>query len=283
MSFEFDFTKEHAHEILHNNPNADDWYDALVAILPKYEITTPLRVAAFMAQCGHESASFTVLRENLNYRAVSLRKVFGKYFPTDALAEQYAKQPERIANRVYANRMSNGDEASGDGWKFRGRGLIQLTGRHNYTAFAESVGMTLDETIAYLETFEGAVESACWYWTTNNLNKWCDAGDMLTLTKRINGGTIGLEDRIKHYTRALEILGGHAPTHDVSVARPEHAETLRKGSKGPLVKKMQEALGIGADGDFGPGTEAALKRWQANNGLTPDGVAGPRTLGKLFG
>jgi putative chitinase len=282
MSFEFDFTKEITHELLHNNPHADDWHEALVAILPKYDITTPLRVAAFMAQCGHESASFTALRENLNYRAVSLRKVFGKYFPTDALAEQYAKQPERIANRVYANRMDNGDEASGDGWKFRGRGLIQLTGRHNYTKFAESVDMTLDEAIAYLETFEGAVAGACWYWSANNLNKWCDAGDMLTLTKRINGGTIGLEDRIKHYNRALEILGGHAPSVDVN-APTDRMETLRKGSKGPLVKKMQEALGIGADGDFGPGTERALMAWQANNGLTPDGVAGPRTLGKLFG
>jgi len=116
-------------------------------------------------------------------------------------------EPERIANRVYANRMGNGDEASGDGWRYCGRGLIQLTGKDNYTFFAASLDIPVEEASEYLQTFEGAVQSACFFWEQNNLNKWADAGDILTLTKRINGGTIGLEDRIKHYEHALHIFG----------------------------------------------------------------------------
>jgi putative chitinase len=149
------------------------------------------------------------LKENLNYKWASLRKVFPKYFPTDELAQAYEKQPQRIANRIYGSRMGNGDEASGDGFRYCGRGLIQLTGRNNYDAFAESIETPVEEIPAYLETFEGAVQSACWFWETNNLNQFADADDIKTMTRRINGGFIGLEDRIKHYEHAKHVFGGH--------------------------------------------------------------------------
>lgn len=210
MSFTFEFKKQHLAEMISGNPYLDQWFDALNEILPEYEINTPKRVAAFIAQCAHESGGFRALKENLNYRAETLRKIFPKYFPTDDIARQYAGMPnkqEAIANRVYANRMGNGDEASGDGFRYCGRGLIQLTGKENYTWFAASLEIPVEEAAEYLQTFEGAVQSACWFWETNNLNQWADKGDILTLTKRINGGTIGLEDRIKHYNHALHVLG----------------------------------------------------------------------------
>lgn len=203
-------TQEQLKQLLPKNPYIEHWHGALEQLLPDYEINTPQRIAAFIAQCAHESASFTALVENLNYRWQSLRKVFPKYFPNDAIAQDYASRPnkqEAIANRIYASRMGNGDEASGDGFRFRGRGLIQLTGRHNYTWFAASLEISPEEASEYLTTFEGAAQSACWFWETNKLNQWADKGDILTLTKRINGGTIGLDDRIKHYEHALHVLG----------------------------------------------------------------------------
>jgi putative chitinase len=204
MSFTFDFTEDKfAQLISHNTP---EWYQALVNNLPQYDIHTPERVAAFIAQCAHESGGFKRLKENLNYKWESLRRVFPKYFPTDDVAQEYAHKPEQIANRIYGSRMGNGDESSGDGFRYCGRGLIQLTGRNNYTKFAESMGMAVEEVPALLETYDGAVKSACWFWSSNNLNQWADASDILTLTKRINGGTIGLEDRIKHYNHAMEVL-----------------------------------------------------------------------------
>ena len=209
MSFTFDFKKEQLKEMIPKNPYVDQWFEALSEILPEYEITTPQRVAAFLAQCAHESGGFVFLKENLNYKAASLRRVFPKYFPDDAIAAQYAGKGEMIANRVYANRMGNGDEASGDGWRYCGRGLIQLTGKNNYTFFAASLDIPVEEASEYLQTFEGAVQSACFFWEQNKLNQWADAGDILTLTKRINGGTIGLEDRQKHYNHALHIFGAH--------------------------------------------------------------------------
>jgi putative chitinase len=202
----FTFTKEQLSSVIGNNADMDGWYDALSSVLPTYEIDSPQRVAAFIAQCTHESGGFKRLKENLNYKWESLRRVFPKYFPTDELAQEYAHKQEQIANRVYGGRMGNGDESSGDGFRYCGRGLIQLTGRNNYTKFAESIGVTVEEVPALLETFEGAVKSACWFWQTNKLNQYADAGDILTMTKRINGGTIGLEDRIKHYNHALEVF-----------------------------------------------------------------------------
>ena len=196
-------------QLLPGNPYLDHWYHALEQALPDYDINTPPRVAAFIAQCAHESGGFRALKENLNYRAVTLRKVFPKYFPNDEIAAQYAGKPEMIANRVYGGRMGNGDEASGDGFRYCGRGLIQLTGKNNYQNFADSIETPVEDVPEYLATFEGAVQSACWFWEANNLNQWADAGDILTLTKRINGGTIGLEDRKKHYEHALHVLGAH--------------------------------------------------------------------------
>ena len=205
-----ELTKQQLKELLPKNPYIDQWHKALSQLLPDYEINTPQRIAAFVAQCAHESGGFMVLKENLNYKAASLRKLFSKYFPNDELAQQYASKPnkqEAIANKIYASRMGNGPEESGDGYKFCGRGLIQLTGRDNYTFFAGSLDISVEDASEYLQTFEGAAQSACWFWETNNLNQWADKGVIVTLTKRINGGTIGLEDRIKHYEHALHVLG----------------------------------------------------------------------------
>jgi putative chitinase len=187
--------------------HADHWIEAFDQLLPDYEINTPKRIAAFIAQCAHESGGFRFLKENLNYKAESLMKTFPKYFSDKDTANAYAKQPVKIANRVYASRMGNGDEASGDGYKYCGRGLIQLTGKTNYDWFAASLEISASEASEYLETFEGAAQSACWFWENNNLNVEADAGDIKKMTKKINGGYIGLDDRIKHYEHALHILG----------------------------------------------------------------------------
>ena len=189
--------------------HADHWIEAFDQLLPDYEINTPKRVAAFIAQCAHESGNFRFLKENLNYKAESLMKTFPKYFSDRDTANAYAKQPVKIANRVYASRMGNGDEASGDGYKYCGRGLIQLTGKTNYDWFAASLEISSTEASEYLETFEGAAQSACWFWESNNLNVEADAGDIKKMTKKINGGYIGLDDRIKHYEHALHVLGAH--------------------------------------------------------------------------
>lgn len=208
--FKFDFTLAKFKECVGGNPpHAEHWYNALCQILPDYDIDTAERMAAFLAQTAHESGGYRAIKENLNYRAVTLRKVFPRYFPTDELAAQYANKPEQIANKVYGNRMGNGPEESGDGFRYCGRGLIQLTGKDNYTRYAQSLEISVEEASEHLLTFEGCVQSAAWFWEANNLNRWADTGDILTLTKRINGGTIGLEDRIKHYNHALHVLGAH--------------------------------------------------------------------------
>lgn len=274
-------TKEKIIHILHGNADAAAWADAAMEILPKYEINTPNRIAGFFAQCGHESMNFTALSENLNYRAETLEKLFSKYFSKAGRnAADYAKQPEKIANVIYANRMGNGDTASGEGYLFRGRGVIQLTGKDNYSAFASSIKMSLPDVIEYVQTKKGALESACWYWNSRKLNMACDEGDIVKMTKLVNGGTIGLEDRRKHYEQALAVLGGSVP------APITHAEAipgvLKKGSTGENVKRLQAELGLEDDGVFGPGTEAAVKKWQAANGLAADGIVGPKTLAKLL-
>jgi putative chitinase len=202
-------TKEQLRELLPRNPYIDHWHRALSQLLPDYDINTPQRIAAFIAQCAHESGGFVFLTENLNYKAESLVKVFPKYFKDMTTARLYEKKPEKIANRIYADRMGNGNEASGDGFRYRGRGLIQLTGKTNYTWFAASLEISAEEAAEYMQTFEGAAQSACWFWETNKINQWADTGDILTMTKRINGGTIGLEDRKKHYQHALHVMGGH--------------------------------------------------------------------------
>jgi len=155
-----------------------DWCDVLNVLMPKYGIDSPQRIAAFIAQCSHESGHFEKLIENLNYSAKGLVMTWPKRFTTPELANKYARQPEMIANFVYANRLGNGDESSGDGWKYRGRGLIQLTGKYNYQAFANSIGMNLEDVVGHLETKQGAVEAACFFWTNNKLNSYADVGDI---------------------------------------------------------------------------------------------------------
>ena len=164
--------------------------------------------------------------------------------------------------------------------------MKQLTGRENYTRFGASVDMTAEEAAEYVATPAGAIESACWFWDTNNLNDIADGDDVKRMTKKINGGSIGLEDRKKRYMHAMQVLGMDA--EDLAADDDDIEDiiddigVLRKGSKGEGVKIMQEALGVGADGDFGPGTERALKEWQAANGLVADGIAGPATFAKLL-
>jgi putative chitinase len=202
-------TEDVVKQLLPKVKNLQEWYEELLGVLPQYEIDTPNRVAAFVAQCGHESLGFTVLQENLNYSADGLRKIFGKYFPTAELAKQYARKPEMIANRVYGNRMGNEDEDSGDGYKYRGRGIIQITGKNNYSkcsiALFEDETNLLENPDLLLEPHY-AMHSACWFWNATRLNALADSGDMKTMTKRINGGYLGLEDRIAHYNHALEVL-----------------------------------------------------------------------------
>jgi putative chitinase len=181
--------------------------EPLNAALDRYDISTGSRIAAFLAQVGHESGGFTAMVENLNYSATALTKVFGKYFPSEDLANAYARQPQKIASRVYANRMGNGNEASKEGWAYRGRGFIQLTGKETYTAFANSMKMSLSDAVSYLETREGAAMSAAWFWNKKGLNTFADQGRFQMLTLRINGGMNGYEDRVAKYEKAKKLFG----------------------------------------------------------------------------
>jgi putative chitinase len=267
------------------NKEIKAWCEELNKALPKYDITTDQRIAGFISQCAHESMDFNAMSENLNYREETLNKVFPRYFgPGKRNAAEYARNPEKIANYVYMDEFRTsklGNVHPGDGWRFRGRGLKQLTGRDNYTRFAKDYDLTAEEAAVWVETKEGALASALWFWNTNKLNPVADTGNVAALTKKINGGDIGLADRQARYAKAMAALGGK-----IDISAPVTAavsETLRRGSKGEAVKRMQAKLGLTADGDFGPGTEAALKKWQAANGLTADGVVGPKTLAKLLG
>ena len=277
--FKFNFEEWMAEELIHRD-DWKDWYEAMCEILPLWSVDTIERVAMFVAQCGHESAGFRVLSENLNYSAKALNTIFPKYFRRAGRdANNYHRQPEKIANVIYANRMDNGDSDSGDGWRFRGGGILQLTGRYNYTQFGKAVEMSPEQAVDYVRTKKGALDSACWFWDTNNINKWCDAMDVVGATKRINGGTIGLDDRKKHYLHAIDVLGG-----DYEEPEVDYNQTIRQGSRGPLVAEVQEKLGINpADGIFGPGTAKIVKNWQSTNALIADGIVGPKTLKKLLG
>lgn len=192
------FTKEQLY-LINDNLNkkeCDYYYEALQTLLIQYNIDTPLRIAHFLAQILHESGHFKYNEENLNYSAKALRSVFGKYFKTDKEAEEYARKPEKIANRVYANRMGNGDEDSGDGWLRRGRGLIQLTGTDNYKACSKALNIDLMKNPDLIvSNAEVCVETACWFWNKNNLNQYADKDDIVSITKKVNGGKNGLDDR----------------------------------------------------------------------------------------
>jgi putative chitinase len=187
--------------------------DAVIAMIPavaqKFQIDSALRLAHFLAQCGHESGGFRLTKENLNYSAKGLMGIFKKYFPTEALANQYARQPEKIANKVYGNRMGNGPESSGEGAKFCGRGYIQLTGKDNYTAFGKSIGEDVCANPQVVAE-KYALLSAAWFFNKNGLHKMADGGAsdtvVTSITKRVNGGTIGLADRIKHFKEYYHLL-----------------------------------------------------------------------------
>jgi putative chitinase len=188
--------------------------DSVIAQIPfiesNYKVNTLLRLSHFLAQCGHESANFRAVKENLNYSADGLNKTFKKYFPTLESAKDYARQPERIASKVYANRMGNGNEASKDGFKYLGRGFIQLTGKGNYLEFDKSVPEDIMVNPELVAT-KYPLASAAWFWNKNGLNEIADKGAtdavVKSITKRVNGGTIGLEDRIQHFNEFYSLLG----------------------------------------------------------------------------
>lgn len=200
-------TRERFEEIL-PKANPDLWLDPINEVLEKFEIDTPKRVAAFLANCAHESNQFRILEENLNYSAQGLRRVWPGRFPTEEIAKQYARNPMKIANRAYGNRMGNGPEFTGDGWKYRGRGLIQLTGKVNYARC--SIELFGDERLVddpdLLLQPEYALTSAAWFWDRNNLSFFADREDMGKITKTINGGMNGYEERISYYNTMIAKL-----------------------------------------------------------------------------
>jgi putative chitinase len=181
------------------------WLNPLNKAFEKYDISTPKRQAAFIGQCGHESNNFRTLEENLHYSAAALMRVWPSRFPDMDTAEKYANSPEKIANKVYAGRMGNTEE--GDGWRYHGRGLIQLTGKENYEHCGSSLGVDLVGNPDWLLEPEYATLSAAWFFNKKGLNQIADLGDVVTLTKRINGGTLGLDDRVMRTNRALAVLG----------------------------------------------------------------------------
>jgi putative chitinase len=184
----------------------EQWLDALNETFVRFDISTPIRQASFIGQCGHECGSFKVLEENLNYRAETLMKLWKSRFPTIEVANEYARNPKKIANKVYASRMGNRDESSGDGYRFRGRGCIQLTGHANYFHAGQACGEDFVMNPDLVATPKFAAMTAGWFWSTHKLNQYADGSDFLTMTKKINGGTIGLQDRINHINHALNII-----------------------------------------------------------------------------
>lgn len=186
--------------------NLEKFVEGINETFEHFDINTPQRCAMFLAQTAHESANFSATQENLNYSAKGLMGIFKKYFPTQDSTVSYERKPERIANRVYANRMGNGSESSGEGYKYRGRGLIQLTGKDNYRNCGKALQMDLIADPGQVAENPVAVLSAGWFWDTRKLNQWADKNDVKTVTKKINGGDIGLADRTAHYHHILEVL-----------------------------------------------------------------------------
>ena len=290
-------TLEQFRKTIPTNTNPQEWYAVLPAFFKKYEINTRNRVAAFLAQTGHEAMDWRVVNENLNYSEAGLLKTFGRYYRTPGLAAQHARKPETIANWVYDDRnpaRTNklGNTQNGDGWKFRGGGIKQLTGRFNYTAFGKDIGMTADEVAAYVRTPAGALESAGWFWKKNNLQTYADRDDIVGMTKAINGGTIGLPDRQARYARAKSILppvidlgttGPVSPVIPPVVVEDALRVVAKFGDKSEVVKTVQRALKLTADGDFGKNTKAAVESWQRNNRFPVTGQVTHRELDKMVG
>lgn len=203
------FTPEQLQEIFPKarRSNIDLYCESINDAMTEFSIDTPRQQAMFIAQCGHESGQFSAVIENLNYGAKGLMGIFKKYFPNEALAKQYERRPEMIANRVYGGRMGNGPEATGDGFAYRGRGLIQLTGKDNYVLCGRDLEYDLVSDPTYLETPEGAARSAAWFWWSRKLNRYADEGNIKECTRRINGGYIGLEEREHFWHSAMDVLG----------------------------------------------------------------------------
>ena len=185
-----------------------EWVPALNDTFAQFGIVTPRQQAAFIGQCGHECGNFKILEENLNYRAETLMKLWPKRFPTLEIANQYARNPKKIANKVYADRMGNRDEASGDGYRFRGRGCIQLTGHSNYYHAGQALGVDFVKEPDLVATPKYAALTAGWFWSTHGCNDAAEAQNWTALTKKINGGTIGLQDRVMHTQMALATMDG---------------------------------------------------------------------------
>lgn len=264
-------------KILPNNRDPKTLLEALNRILPKYDINTVERVSMFLGQCAHESWEFMRLTENLNYTADGLLRVFPSLF-NKKTAGAYAHKPAAIANRVYANKLGNGPEASGDGWNYRGHGFLQVTGKDAFIRFANSIEKPLADTMMYVKTLDGALEVSCWYWKNRGLNLDADRLDIITITRKINARSLGLEER-RAFTRiALSVLGLNE--------MPVEKDTLQLNDVGPQVIDLQKKLGlrgfiVAADGVFGIGTENAVKQFQKASGLKVDGVAGPKTRALL--
>lgn len=184
----------------------EEWFDPFQETFARFDISTPLRQAAFIGQCGHESGSFRFLEENLNYKAERLMAVWPSRFPDMETAEKYAHNPEKLANKIYSGRMGNGNEESGDGWKYHGRGLIQLTGKDAYTLCGDSLQADLMNHPELLLGQQYAALSAGWFWRKHGLNELAESKQYETMTKRINGGLTGQDDRLKRMEQALQVL-----------------------------------------------------------------------------
>lgn len=261
------------------NREPEVWHGFACEYFPKYEINTDTRIAGFMAQGSHESNDFVSLIENLNYSAAGLRKVFPRYFRTYAIALQYARDPVRIANRVYddalrINKLGNIQE--GDGWRFRGSGIMMLTGRDMYTRFADEIGTTPEDAAAYVRTKRGAFESACWVWKIKRGNWFSDQRDIRGMSRAINGGDIGMADRVDRWNRytKLKYLEENLTVPEVPM--------LQRGAKGYVVAVIQRSLGIVDDGAYGPGTEREVRNWQAKLNYPLTGKLTPEEVTQLF-
>jgi putative chitinase len=273
-------------DIIPTNREPKPWFDASQELFAKYQINTVNRIAGFMAQCAHESNDFRTLEENLNYSVDALNRVFPRYFgPGKRNAVDYARNPQKLANYVYMDEFRSksgalGNTQPGDGWRFRGRGIKQLTGRNNYAAFGRTVGMTAEQAADYIATPKGAFESACWFWSTRRLNAVADTDDIVRMTQIINGGDIGLTDRRNRYNRAKAILNSTTSqprpvTNQITdsvTQTPTTNTVLKRGSTGNMVREIQRALKLAADGVFGMQTEVAVRSWQRINRFTVNGI-----------
>lgn len=286
-------TLEQFKQMIPLNTEPEQWYEVCIKLFPAYSINTTNRIAGFMAQTGAESSDFKLLVENMNYSIAGLLKTFPSYFTTQT-AKDYARNPQKIANWVYddANRKNKlGNIHSGDGWRFRGHGILQITGRYNFEEFGKSVNMTAEQAIDYIQTKEGAVTSALWIWKTKNINASCDADDIVLMSEKVNGGTIGLAGRKTRYATNKNILGvivastTPSPTikPSASLSAPVTGRILGRGSRGDDVKAIQGVFNLIPDGIFGIGTEEKVRSWQMINKTMVTGKVTPEQYKQIIG